>query len=932
MSPDLEIIGPVSPELRLLLACARVSPPAAEENAIREMLEFGIDWVRFAQLAVDQGLAGFSGQTLCRIGEDGVPDDLRDAIRVMIERTRKNNSNLFNEFVTIIESLRSNGIEVIPLKDLGIAIQVYGDLGLRMIEALDFLVRDFDLAATTAALERLGYEREGALTTPQWQLIRHIEGRDFLANKKKQIVVRPHTKIAPLHLAIDIDYAGLWQRAKLTAIESQRLTLFAPEDHLLALVLQGGKEFWRGVISVCDIAAFIRCHAELDWTAIVKRARTQGCLQMTVLALSLARRFFKADLSEAITALEGNDKFAGSMFRRIVAGWDKQSGLPRRQKFSRDMLFLHDGLRRRARYAARALHVPEPADVHRIALPRQLHAAYVPLAIAHKHIVLPVREHLANRSRRRTSTTKSWDFAEARGEVLPEQVEFDKSRAKALEVLKADPRNIEELHELSRSLLTLNRADDAVEAYQRITKLEPDNIQAKEDLAGLLMTQERLHDAARMANQVIAARPNSVRAHQILGDALRRLGQYDEAAAAYNKSLNLDPNFTKAIIGLGTIFLELGELERARQLFRRAMELEPDNIAVLYNVVTAGKVASGDPVLKNLKAMHARVVSFRPAVQEGIHFALAKAYQDTGDRERAFGHLLEGNAIRRRRTDYDEDATLGNLQRIAKFFHSGRFAENRGSGVPSPIPVFIIGMFRSGSTLIEQIISSHPGAFGAGELPTFPQLLAERGILSRDGFVSQRDLATITSPAALRSLGTEYLRKITRLAPHAARIVDKQLMNFAYVGLIHLVLPNARIIHSIRNPVDNCLSCFEKLFNEEHVEYASDLGELGRYYRSYRALVEHWKAVLPVGVMLELEYESLVRDFENSARKIIAHCGLEWDDACLSFHETRKIVRTASIVQVRQPLYRTSIGRWRPDQEVLRPLLEGLGEHASVQC
>jgi len=173
----------------------------------------------------------------------------------------------------------------------------------------------------------------------------------------------------------------------------------------------------------------------------------------------------------------------------------------------------------------------------------------------------------------------------------------------------------------------------------------------------------------------------------------------------------------------------------------------------------------------------------------------------------------------------------------------------------------------------------------------------------------------------LRRLGATYLCGLTVAAPAADKIIDK---NFRFVGLIHLALPNARIIHTCRDPIDTCLSCFSKLFTDEQ-PFTYDLGELGRYYRAYQKLMEHWRHVLPPGVMLDVQYEELVIDFEEQARRIVTHCGLEWDDCCLSFYEKQRPVKTASVVQVRQPVYRSSVGRWRPDRDLLRPLLEALG-------
>ncbi|MGH7030610.1 MAG: sulfotransferase family protein [Stellaceae bacterium] len=243
--------------------------------------------------------------------------------------------------------------------------------------------------------------------------------------------------------------------------------------------------------------------------------------------------------------------------------------------------------------------------------------------------------------------------------------------------------------------------------------------------------------------------------------------------------------------------------------------------------------------------------------------------------------------------------------------------ERAKQGDASPLPVFIVGMPRSGTTLVEQMLASHPEVHGAGELGEIERAVAALG--GPDGVPAD------IGGAELRRLGASYLAKVTALAPGATRITDKMPANFRYAGLIHLALPNARIIHLSRDPVDTCLSCFSILFGGDQ-PFTYDLGELGRYYRAYQRLMAHWRAVLPAGVMLEVRYEALVGDFEQEARRIVAHCGLRWNAACLDFHNTRRPVHTASSVQVRRPLYRSSVGRWRPAEEVLRPLLDALAE------
>jgi hypothetical protein len=249
-------------------------------------------------------------------------------------------------------------------------------------------------------------------------------------------------------------------------------------------------------------------------------------------------------------------------------------------------------------------------------------------------------------------------------------------------------------------------------------------------------------------------------------------------------------------------------------------------------------------------------------------------------------------------------------------------AARAGQGDPSTVPLFIVGMPRSGTTLVEQILASHHSVFGAGERT---ELLRTVGRISAQqiGATSFPEAVWTMSVEALHQVGADYVAALQPLAPDASRIVDKMPANFACVGLIRLILPNAKIIHVSRNPVDTCLSCFSKLFSGEQ-PFSYDLAELGRYYHGYKDLMAHWRAVLPPGVMLEVEYESLVRDFNTQARRIIAHCDLPWDSACLDFHKTSRPVHTASLVQVRQPIYRTSVGRWRPAVTLLRPLLEAL--------
>jgi hypothetical protein len=298
-----------------------------------------------------------------------------------------------------------------------------------------------------------------------------------------------------------------------------------------------------------------------------------------------------------------------------------------------------------------------------------------------------------------------------------------------------------------------------------------------------------------------------------------------------------------------------------------------------------------------------------------LHFALGKAYLDYGDSAAAFGHLDQGNAMKRSTITYDPAAASRWLQSVASGFDQQLLECFKDAGAQSAMPIFIVGMPRSGTTLIEQILASHPAVQGAGELKLLSQIGDSFGGLPQllDGITAER----------LHQMGDHYADKVALLADGRAHVVDKMPANFIYAGLIRLILPNARIIHARRNPVDTCLSCYSKLFAGEQ-SFTYDQAELGRFYRDYDVLMAHWRQVLPGSHFLEVTYEDVVDDIEAQARRMLDFLGLPWDPACLSFYETRRPVRTASVNQVRQPIYKTSAGRWRTHADNLGPLLEEL--------
>ncbi|MGC2076418.1 MAG: nucleotidyltransferase family protein [Xanthobacteraceae bacterium] len=398
-------------EFRLLLAC--LGPERQHAAVIRQMVAGDIDWRLFAQKAVHHEVAGLAGRALSRVASDMVPDDILYAFGVIVDRTRRRNRALFDELTAILEALAMNGVEAIPFKGPALAIQAYGDLGLLAPDSLHFLIRDPDIVPTIATLSGLGYERQGQLTAVQFAMIQRLQGHEVLLKKAPGTVVKPHTRLTPLNMAFDIDYAGLWRRAQRSHLDHRSMRTLAPEDNLLVLAILGAKEMWWNLKWACDVAAFIGSHSKLDWTAIIEHARAQGCLRLFLLATSLARRHFNSAVPEAIIAAERADRLVEPMLERIMAYWQLDGPVgPRSGKaLLMDRQRLHQGFAKRTRYLARTVFLPTPHHVARTPLPSKLSFAYFPIKIAHDIAALPKRRSHLSSSALAGPTGKGADLA-----------------------------------------------------------------------------------------------------------------------------------------------------------------------------------------------------------------------------------------------------------------------------------------------------------------------------------------------------------------------------------------------------------------------------------------------------------------------------------------------------------------------------------------
>jgi len=504
------------------------------------------------------------------------------------------------------------------------------------------------------------------------------------------------------------------------------------------------------------------------------------------------------------------------------------------------------------------------------------------------------------------------------GSVLVLQGRNDEALAILEKAAALAPDRAEVNAPLGSTLLALHRPAEAVPYLEKAVAHEPRRHEIRADLGSALIRCGRFREAAAAFNAVLALNPASVQALCGLGEALGGLDRHEDAAAHFARALALAPGIALLHYNYGSALAFLGRSEEARRAFARAAALDPAVPSYRYAAMATKKTAPDDPHLQALEAMVVHAERYPAAEQAELHMALAKAYDDLEAYSRAFEHLKQGNAIKRSLVAYDEEKELAAMKAVAAVFGKEFLAARAGQGDPSPLPIFIVGMPRSGTSLVEQILASHPAVYGAGERTDLPDLVGA----GEAGADFPSNVAGLTLEA-LRHLGERIVAKLSALAPKATHVTDKLPGNFLYIGLIRLMLPRARIVHVRRNALDTCFSCFTKLF-DGNVPYTYDLGELGRYYRAYAALMAHWRAVLPEGAMVEIDYEALVADFEPQTRRLLAACGLDWDARCLDFHKTRRNVRTASTFQVRQPLYQSAVGRAAGYEAWLAPLRAAL--------
>lgn len=509
------------------------------------------------------------------------------------------------------------------------------------------------------------------------------------------------------------------------------------------------------------------------------------------------------------------------------------------------------------------------------------------------------------------------------GTLLRDQGKFAEAEHAYRKAMGQNSRYMDAYNNLANLLYMTNKDSDALRVLADALRIQ-DNHPVTLTITARVQLRRGNHQAAEQAaRRAMAANPTNADAMVALGQVFHETDRFDQAVEILSKALEAAPNSPEARNFYGVALKSVGRLEEGKENILKAIELNSSNYGAYANLNDLVDFREAPELVAKMESIFAESKNHDDPRLLSLHFGFAKALDDIGQHERALSHYMKGAAQKRKLLAYDEAETHQFFKDVAKAFPAEVFQNRPFAGFPNDRLVFIVGMPRSGSTLVEQILASHPDVFGAGEVKYLARALGQM----RDRFPSMGrypDLFKEMEPFHFDLIGKSYLKQTLPAAGSAKKITDKLLTNYFFVGLINLIFPNAKFVHTVRNPVDTSLSAFTKLFKDD-MPHSYDFGELGRYHLQYQALMEHWRKVLPPGTMLDVNYEDVVADTEGKARELIDFVGLEWDPACVEFHRSKRPVKTASVAQVRKPIYTGSVERWRKYGPGLQPLIDALG-------
>lgn len=478
--------------------------------------------------------------------------------------------------------------------------------------------------------------------------------------------------------------------------------------------------------------------------------------------------------------------------------------------------------------------------------------------------------------------------------------------------IRLDPKDPRAYNHLGQIVLEEKKIHEAIACFRRALEVDPNHTDALNNLANVLALNGQREQAIPLYRRALEIKPDAINSLYNLAIALKDDHIYDEALQLLQRAVEIQPDHASSRHDLGVLLELQGRFDEAVEQYLAVQKLRPRHTRSLAALLALRSFRPAEELLR-----HAQELLEDPAISDEdrirLHRGLGKYYDREQRFDLAFAQFSAAKvAVRKRTRPFDEGALGAYFDSLMDTFSEEFFFRPHATGPATQRPVFIVGMPRSGTTLAEQILASHPAIFAAGELQGIPSIV--RGLLPDypQGFPVLRG-------AELNELARKYLAPLESIAPPAAlRITDKLPVNFVQLGLIATLFPQARIVHCRRNPLDMGLSCFVELFRLTH-DFTTDLEDIGRYFLQHERLMAHWRKVLPIAI-LEQRYENLVSDPETASHALIEHCGLPWDEACLNFQNTERVVNTPSRWQVRQPIYADSVGRWRHYERQLEPL------------
>jgi len=516
-------------------------------------------------------------------------------------------------------------------------------------------------------------------------------------------------------------------------------------------------------------------------------------------------------------------------------------------------------------------------------------------------------------------------YAEAynnRGVSLKDLGQLEEAVESCDKAIQFKPDYAEAYSNLGVALQALGRMEKAVESYEKAIQLKPDYADAYNNLGNAFRDLGQLEMAMESYEKAIQLMPDFEEVYSNRGNALRDLGQLEKAVESYEKAIQLKPDYADAYNNLGNALRDLGQLEKAVESCKKAIRLKPDFAEAHLNLSRIKKYKPDDPQIALMESLYAEV-KLNKSDRKYLSFALAKAYGDLGEYDKNFDYLVEGNRLRKKELNYNIDDDRKLINKIRQIFSAGSISpgivSERNKSIQS---IFILGMPRSGTSLVEQIIASHTKVYGAGELATMNKLVS--AILSNVSVQNNTQGESKISQNEISTLRDGYLDALSALRVPEKIITDKMPLNFQWIGFILSAFPDAKIIHLNRDPRATCWSIYKHYFSSMGNGYAYDLIDLAEFYKLYIDLMSFWREKFPNSIY-DLCYEDLTENQEEETRKLLTFCDLEWEEQCLDFHKTKRVVKTESAAQVRKKMYKGSSEAWRKYEKHLQPLIKALG-------